>query len=140
LGGSLARADQQEAYLTLMTAWLRYFLNGECVEALYTDYVTSHSFVVADPLASCMLCGNVDDSKEIGMRMMPNPSNGSFEVQWREEAFLQMEILDVTGKNILCEKVLQQYLVKVNEALPSGIYLVKLSNEKSIVTQKLIVN
>jgi dienelactone hydrolase len=140
LGGSLSRADQQEAYLTLMTAWLRYFLNGECVEALYTDYVASNSFLVADPIAACMLCGNVDDLNIIGMRMMPNPSIGSFEVQWREEAFQQMEILDLTGKNILREKVLQQYRVKVNEALPSGIYLVKLSNEKSIVTQKLIVN
>jgi dienelactone hydrolase len=140
LGGSLARADQQEAYLTLMTAWLRYFLNGECVEALYTDYVTSHSFVVADPLAACMLCGNIEDSNKIGMRMMPNPSNGSFEVQWKEGAFQDLEILDVTGKIVLSEKVLQQHRVKVNEALCSGIYLVKLSNEKSSVTQKLIVN
>ena len=140
LGGSLARADQQEAYLTLMTAWLRYFLNAECVEAIYTDYVTSHSFVVADALAACMLCGNVDDSNKIGMRMSPNPSNGSFEVQWKEGAFQNIEILDVTGKIIWREKVLQQYRVKVNEALCSGIYLVKLSNEKSSVIQKLIVN
>ena len=140
LGGNLSRADQQEAYLTLMTAWLRYFLNAECVEALYTDYVTSHSFVAADPLAACMLCGNVDGLNEIGMRMMPNPSNGIFEVQWKEEVFQFIEILDATGKSVLREKVLQQHRMKVNEALPSGIYLVKLSNEKSIVTQKLIVN
>ena len=140
LGGSLPRADQQEAYLTLMTAWLRYFLNAECVEALYTDYVTSHSFVSADPLATCMLCGNIEDSNKIGMRLMPNPSNGIFEVQWKEEVFQFVEILDATGRSILREKVLQQHRVKVNEALPSGIYLVKLSNEKSIVTQKLIVN
>ena len=140
LGGSLPRADQQEAYLTLMTAWLRYFLNAECVEALYTDYVTSHSFVSADPLATCMLCGNIEDSNKIGMRLMPNPSNGLFEVQWKEEVFQFVEILDATGRSILREKVLQQHRVKVNEALPSGIYLVKLSNEKSIVTQKLIVN
>jgi hypothetical protein len=72
--------------------------------------------------------------------MMPNPSNGSFEVQWKEEAFQFIEILDVTGKIIWREKVLQQHRVKVNEALCSGIYLVKLSNEKSSVTQKLIVN
>ena len=140
LGGSLPRADQQEAYLTLMTAWLRYFLNAECVEALYTDYVTSHSFVSADPLATCMLCGNIEDSNKIGMRLMPNPSNGIFEVQWKEEVFQFIEILDATGKSIIREKVLQQHRMKVNEALPSGIYLVKLSNEKSIVTQNLIVN
>jgi dienelactone hydrolase len=140
LGGSLARADQQEAYLTMMTAWLRYFLNGECVEALYTDYVASNSFVAAEPLAACMLCGNVEDSNKIGMRMMPNPSNGSFEIQWKDEVFQNLEILDATGKSIKRERILQQYRVKVNEALPAGIYLVKLSNEKSIVTQKLIVN
>jgi len=140
LGGSLARADQQEAYLTLTTAWLRYFLNDECVEALYSDYVTTHSFVSATPLAECMLCGNVDDANKIGMRMMPNPSNGSFEVQWKEGAFQNIEILDVTGKIVLTDKVLQQHRVKVNEGLRSGIYLVKLSNEKSSVTQKLIVN
>jgi len=139
-GGSLARADQQEAYLTLMTAWLRYFLNAECVEDLYESYVMSHSFVSADPLAACMLCANIENSNRIGMRMMPNPSNGSFEVQWNEEAFQQIEILDVTGKSILREKVLQQYRVNVNESLSSGIYLVKLSNENSSVTQKLIVN
>ncbi|MFM2228647.1 MAG: hypothetical protein RL664_1990 [Bacteroidota bacterium] len=140
LGGSLARADQQEAYLTMMTAWLRYFLNDECVEALYSDYVTTHSFVSANPLAECMLCGNVDDANKIGMRMMPNPSNGSFEVQWKEGAFESIEILDITGKIILTDKVLQQHRVNVNEGLRSGIYLVKLSNEKSSVTQKLIVN
>ena len=72
--------------------------------------------------------------------MMPNPSNGSFEVQWNEGAFENIEILDITGKIILTDKVLQQHRVKVNEGLRSGIYLVKLSNEKSSVTQKLIVN
>ncbi len=140
LGGSLARADQQEAYLTLMTAWLRYFLNAECVEALYTDYVTSHSFVSADPLAACMLCGNVSGVQSKQVSVFPNPSEGEFTIQWKGEVYTRIEIFDATGKTIVKEKLLQQDIFKANEKLKSGVYLVKLSNEKSIVTQKLIVN
>ena len=139
LGGSLPRADQQEAYLTLMTAWLRYFLNAECVEALYSDYVTSHSFVVADPLAACMLCGNVGDIQSNRLVVFPNPSEGEFTIQWKGEVYTQIEIFDATGKTIVKEKLLQQYIFKASENLKSGVYLVKLSNKKSIVTQKLIV-
>jgi dienelactone hydrolase len=139
LGGSLARADQQEAYLTLMSAWLRHFLNAECVEALYTDYVTSHSFVTADPLAACMLCGNVGDIQSNRLIVFPNPSEGEFTIQWKGEVYTQIEIFDATGKTIVKEKLLQQYIFKASENLKSGVYLVKLSNKKSIVTQKLIV-
>lgn len=138
-GGSLARADQQEAYLTLMTAWLRYFLNAECVEVLYTDYVTSHSFVSADPLASCMLCGNVSGVQSKQVSVFPNPSEGEFAIQWKGEVYNQIEIFEATGKIIVKEKLLQQEIFNVNEKLKSGVYWVKLSNEKSIATQKVIV-
>lgn len=138
-GGSLARADQQDAYLTLMTAWLRYFLNAECVEALYTDYVTSHSFVSADPLASCMLCGNVSGVQSKQVSVFPNPSEGEFAIQWKGEVYNQIEIFEATGKIIVKEKLLQQENFNVNEKLKSGVYWVKLSNEKSIATQKVIV-
>jgi dienelactone hydrolase len=138
-GGSLARADQQEAYLTLMTAWLRYFLNAECVEVLFTNYVTSHSFVSADPLASCMLCGNVSGVQSKQVSVFPNPSEGEFAIQWKGEVYNQIEIFEATGKIIVKEKLLQQEIFNVNEKLKSGVYWVKLSNEKSIATQKVIV-
>ena len=139
LGGSLARADQQEAYLTMMTAWLRYFLNAECVEALYTDYVTTHSFVSADPLATCMLCGNVSDVQPKQISVFPNPSEGLFTIQWKGDAYNQIEIVEATGKVLVKERLLQQEVFSVNDKLKSGVYWVKLSNEKSIVTQKVIV-
>ena len=139
LGGSLARADQQEAYLTLMTAWLRYFLNAECVEALYTDYVTSHSFVSADPLAACMLCGNVSGVQSKQVSVFPNPSEGEFAIQWKGEVYNQIEIFEATGKIIVKEKLLQQENFNVKEKLKSGVYWVKLSNEKSTATQMVIV-
>ena len=139
LGGSLARVDQQEAYLTMMTAWLRYFLNAECVEALYTDYVTNHSFVSADPLAACMLCGNVNIVHSEQVSVFPNPSEGVFTIQWKGEVYHQIEIFEATGKTVGKEKLLQQGVFKVNEKLKSGVYWVKLSNDKSIVTHKVIV-
>jgi len=139
LGGSLARADQQEAYLTMMTAWLRYFLNGECVEALYTDYVTNHSFVSADPLAACMLCGNVNDVEGNAVNVFPNPNQGIFSIQWKNEMFNTIEIFDAAGKRVLKQVILQQGFFNEAEKLKSGIYWVKLSGENSISTKKIVV-
>lgn len=139
LGGSLARADQQEAYLTMMTAWLRYFLNGECVEALYTDYVTNHSFVSADPLAACMLCGNVNDVEGNAINVFPNPNQGTFSIQWKNEMFNTIEIFDAAGKRVLKQVILQQGFFNEAEKLKSGVYWVKLSGENSISTKKIVV-
>ena len=139
LGGSLARADQQEAYLTMMTAWLRYFLNGECVEALYTDYVTNHLFVSADSLAACMLCGNVNDVEGSAVNVFPNPNQGTFSIQWKNEMFNTIEIFDAAGKCVLKQVILQQGFFNETEKLKPGVYWVKLSSEKSISTKKIVV-
>jgi dienelactone hydrolase len=139
LGGSLARADQQEAYLTMMTAWLRYFLNAECVEELYTDYVFNHSFVSADPLAACMLCGNVNDVEGNAVNVFPNPNQGTFSIQWKNEMFNAVELFDATGKRVLKHVIIQQGFFNETEKLKPGIYWLKLSSENSISTKKIIV-
>lgn len=139
LGGSLARADQQEAYLTLMTAWLRYFLNAECVESLYSDYVFNHAFVSAEPLAACMLCGNVNDVEGHDINVFPNPSQGTFAVQWKGESFKTIELFDAAGKCVLKQVVLKQGVFNETEKLRAGIYWLKLSSENTIVTKKIIV-
>jgi dienelactone hydrolase len=139
LGGSLPRANQQEAYLTLMTAWLRYFLNAECVEALYTDYVTSHSFVSADPIAACMLCGNVNNVETKNLIVFPNPNQGEFSIQWENEIYNSIEIVDATGRSLLRERIVQQGVFNAHEKLKAGIYWVKLLNDRTSVTQKIIV-
>jgi dienelactone hydrolase len=139
LGGSLPRADQQEAYLTMMTAWLRYFLNAECVEALYTDYVANHTFVSAEPLAACMLCGNVTNSEGNALNVFPNPNQGTFSIQWKNEMFNTVELFDGTGKRVLKHVILQQGFYNEAEKLKPGIYWLKLSSEKSISTKKIIV-
>jgi dienelactone hydrolase len=139
LGGSLARADQQEAYLTMMTAWLRYFLNAECVEELYTDYVFNHPFVSADPLAACMLCGNVNDVEDNAVSVFPNPNQGTFSIQWKNEMFNTLELFDATGKRVSKQVILQQGFFNETEKLKPGIYWLKLSSEKSISTNRIIV-
>ncbi len=138
-GATLARADQQEAYLTLMTAWLRYFLNDECVESIYTDYVTSHSFVSADPLAACMLCGNVNNDELQTVNIFPNPNFGTFSIQWKNENYNTIELFDASGKCILKHVILKQGFFNETEKLKSGMYLLKLSSEKVVITKKIIV-
>jgi hypothetical protein len=71
--------------------------------------------------------------------VFPNPSEGEFTIQWKGDVYNQIEIFEATGKIIVKEKLLQQEIFNVNETLKSGVYWVKLSNEKSIATQKVIV-
>jgi dienelactone hydrolase len=138
-GGSLARADQQDAYLTLMTAWLRHFLNSECVEDLYVSYVMSHSYVSAEPLAACMLCPNVNDVEGNTISVFPNPNQGTFSVQWKSETFNTIEIFDAAGKRVSKQMILQQGFFNETEKLKPGVYWLKLSSEKLVSTNKIIV-
>ena len=139
LGGSLSRSDQQEAYLTLMTAWLRYFLNAECVEELYSDYVFSHSFVSADLLATCMICPSVNDVEGNAVNVFPNPNQGTFTIQWKNEIFSTMELFDATGKRVFRQVIFQQGFFSETEKLNPGVYWLKLSGENSISTKRVIV-
>ena len=99
----------------------------------------SHSFVSADLLAACMLCGNVNDVEGNAVNVFPNPNQGTFSIQWKNEMFNTMELFDATGKLVVKQVILQQGFFNETEKLKPGIYWLKLSGEKSISTKKIIV-
>lgn len=138
-GGSLARADQQDAYLTLMSLWLRSFLIGECVETEYSEYVFANSFVSTELLAQCILCGNVSSINTNGLSVFPNPNKGVFSIKWHGQVYDEIEIFNAAGKSIRKEKIAQQGLFVEAERLALGVYWVKLTSGKAISVQKIIV-
>lgn len=138
-GGSLARADQQDAYLTLMSLWLRSFLIGECVETEYSEYVFANSFVSTELLAQCILCGNVSSINTNGFSVFPNPNKGVFSIKWHGQVYDEIEIFNAAGKSLRKEKIVQQGLFVEGERLALGVYWVKLTSGKAISVQKIIV-
>ena len=72
--------------------------------------------------------------------MFPNPNNGSFDLMVPQAiSNATVEILDLSGKVILCEK-LNSNKQRINLNLISrGVYIVSLNQNGSIKTEKLII-
>lgn len=139
LGGSLARADQQDAYLNLMSLWLRHFLNDECIENDYSNYVTSHAFVVTEPLVQCLICENVAEESIQEIIVFPNPCKGVFSLKWKGVNCTKIQIVDAAGRIVKEERLWSQQFYYSNQKLEPGIYWVKLFSNNSFVTQKIVV-
>lgn len=139
LGGSLARADQQDAYLNLMSFWLRHFLNDECVENDYSNYVTSHAFVVAEPLVQCLICENVQEESISNISVYPNPNHGLFSVKWKGGYCNKIQIVDASGRIVIDESIVNPQVYASNQKLAGGVYWLKLIGENTHATQKIIV-
>ena len=77
------------------------------------------------------------------MRIFPNPTSGEFAMEFEQPLTenVQLELLDVTGKLIISEQLTtgtQKSQWQWN-ALPNGIYQLKLGNSKGVATHRLVV-
>lgn len=80
-------------------------------------------------------------NKEKGMKVFPNPSNGTFrvEIQDYKPASYSMELLGLRGEKIWELKNIQQTSFEVNaKNISDGIFLAVLKNEKGVVEMKKV--
>ncbi len=68
--------------------------------------------------------------------MIPNPANTHIQVRGDSNSAISLQIFDILGKEVLAT----QNAIKVNiEALTSGMYIVKATQNEAVTTTKLIV-
>ncbi len=79
---------------------------------------------------------SVNDIGAYGISIYPNPSNGVFNVNVTET--FNLEVIDITGK-IVKTQVLDNNTNTVNIA-KQGVYILKLSNNNTSVTHRIIVD
>ncbi len=79
-----------------------------------------------------------------GFDVYPNPNNGRFVIttEMKSQAMVSFSMTDMLGKQVwndqqLCQQGLQQ--MEMNITLPSGIYLLQVSDGSGKVTKKLVV-
>lgn len=86
----------------------------------------------------------ISDQLTEAMQIMPNPSNGRFDVKLDmfEKVDGELSVLDVTGKEIYSEKVNVNgsYATSIDlGSVAKGMYIVQLKTEKGIASKKLSI-
>jgi hypothetical protein len=84
--------------------------------------------IAAKPLA------NEAEIQDKNLVISPNPSTGIF--KWNDESLKNVEVYDMTGRNIFQEHTDNQEVNLQN--LHTGIYFLRLSNEKNTFVRKIV--
>ena len=84
--------------------------------------------VATKPLA------NEEEIQDRNLIISPNPSTGIF--RWNDESLKNVEVYDMVGRNIMQERTDNQEINLQN--LRTGIYFLRLSNEKNTFVRKIV--
>jgi len=80
----------------------------------------------------------LSNSKSINnINIYPNPNTGKFTIFYDGKEKLNIDIIDITGKTVLREKI--NSTKEINLKLTTGVYFLKMYNEKETVVRELLV-
>lgn len=91
--------------------------------------------------------GNINESTDgfSDVVIFPNPNDGTFylDLDGFTEPNLQIEVLDISGKTLFIEEVIndnsKRYQINLNY-IPKGIYFVKIASLSNTTTRRFIKN
>ena len=85
---------------------------------------------------SVILSANDIKSKDLGLIIFPNPSNGSINIEMGSKSQTDLEIYDMTGRIVLRESFFES-MWKVNLNETPGLYLMRLTIDNRLFTRKI---
>ncbi|MBC7864853.1 MAG: T9SS type A sorting domain-containing protein [Bacteroidia bacterium] len=71
------------------------------------------------------------------VKIFPNPSNGSFAIDFGKTCFKEIWLTDICGRLICFQKTTNQTLIYIND-LPNGTYILRLDGENNIPVYRKI--
>jgi|GEM_PF-2524363 len=108
--------------------------NGTYTAGVKAVYSSGESMMVtSEPFT---ISGNSIDNVLSSFILYPNPSDGNFTIEVEQGG--EMNILDMTGK-LVYESKLEAGANQISTHLSQGVYIVNITVDKSIKTQKLII-
>ena len=78
------------------------------------------------------------DVKENPLNIFPNPTNNSITITGLKEGVYKMEVMDMSGRVMIMDNITNNSLINLS-SLQKGCYVVKVSNNDSIYSSKVIV-
>ncbi len=100
---------------------------NDCGEGVFADFP-----VMVDA------CVGIDETSATDLLISPNPSKGIFAIQTAISRG-SIEIIDLTGKVVLQQRLDAQQSTIDAADLNEGMYFIKIQNENSVAVEKLII-
>jgi hypothetical protein len=79
---------------------------------------------------------NTGIEDEFEMSLYPNPSTGNFYI---EGAYDEMRVYNATGNEVFYDSNREDHRTHIHIQQPSGLYLLRITKEKRIITQKILI-
>ena len=84
---------------------------------------------------------SMDDLQTSDLILSPNPSTGTFKLNWQLNAQVTIKIYDSLGKLVFYEKNRDLYRnSEIELEVPQGLYFLKVNTINQEITEKLIIN
>lgn len=80
---------------------------------------------------------NEFSKNELGLKVFPNPSFGTVNLEWNNAEIATVTIVDLIGKTIVNTSAKEHFVIN---DLPKGMYFVNVRNQFGAATKKLILN
>lgn len=116
-----------------------------CIPDQASNYLTCFNqnglTIYPDTTINCELISSIHhlDNKPNQITIFPNPSNGSFYIDFKNLDVSEIKITDLLGKIIIQNKVIENKVITI-ENLDLGVYNLTLVNQEKIeITKKIIV-
>lgn len=129
--------------------WLALDINGVCSSTVYKYKVITHGDPhPPPPAAQCFAHEDRPNMKDSNnsiagddIILFPNPANSHVTIIWPSEAFHDLNLTDVRGREIYSKNNIdeRQYVLNL-ENYQSGIYFIQLTRGTSTVVKRLILN
>jgi hypothetical protein len=121
------------------------FVGGVGTANFWLEVTDTHGCVSRDTIAiTWSICSGIAEKDNIHMTIMPNPNNGIFTVNFGGlKGATSIQILDINGKAAISENRILTGTEKISYDLTgfaNGIYTIRITNDKNVAVQKIIVN
>ncbi|WP_169051608.1 endonuclease [Flavobacterium sp. H122] len=82
---------------------------------------------------------NEDFELEANSTISPNPSNGNFNIDFKEFGNYKVEIFSTLGQKVYSAQENSKKHIKINN-IQKGIYLLKISKDSQSIVEKIVIN
>lgn len=114
-------------------------VGGEFTLELRVGGTAGNRQIILDNLSWTAPSLSVNDNKNDGFKLFPNPTNtGVVRIQTKTNQLLQVAVFDVLGKQVISQSISNGTLNVSN--LKSGVYFVQVTEGNTTSSKKLIVN